>query len=110
VYWEPRPNVENEAGTGARYVPFEELLSTSDFVTLHCPLNDSTRGLIGESALRRMKPTAMLVNAARGPVVNTDALVRALSERWIAYAALDVTDPEPLPPSHPLYALEVYGN
>ena len=105
VYWEPALNVENEALTGARYVPFEELLSTSDFVTLHCPLNESTRGLMGESALRKMKPTAILVNAARGPVVNTDALVRALTEGWIASAALDVTDPEPLPPSHALYAL-----
>jgi glyoxylate reductase len=105
IYWEPTPNVENEAQTGARYVSFEELLSTSDFVTLHCPLNESTRGLMGESALRIMKPTALLVNAARGPVVNMDALVKALSEKWIASAALDVTDPEPLPPTHPLYAL-----
>jgi phosphoglycerate dehydrogenase-like enzyme len=105
VYWEPTRNVENEAATGVSYVSFEELLSTSDFVTLHCPLTQATRGLIGESALQTMKPTAILVNAARGPVVNTDALVRALSEGWIASAALDVTDPEPLPPSHPLYAL-----
>jgi glyoxylate reductase len=105
VYWEPVPGPENEAQTGARYVPFDELLSTSDFVTLHCPLNESTRGLIGESALRKMKPTATLVNASRGPVVDTGALVRALSENWIASAALDVTDPEPLPPEHPLYAL-----
>jgi len=105
VYWEPAQNVVNEARVGARYVPFDELLSTSDFVTLHCPLNASTRGLINESALRKMKPTAILVNAARGPVVETNALVKALSEQWIRFAALDVTDPEPLPPSHPLYAL-----
>ena len=105
VYWEPAPNVENEAQTGARYVSFDELLSVSDFVTLHCPLNESTHGLIGESALRKMKPTAILINASRGPVVNTAALVRALSENWIAFAALDVTDPEPLPPSHVLYSL-----
>jgi phosphoglycerate dehydrogenase-like enzyme len=105
VYWEPAPSPENEARTGARYVPFEELLSASDFVTLHCPLSESTRGLINEAALRKMKPNAILVNAARGPVVNTDALVKALAENWIRFAALDVTDPEPLPPSHPLYAL-----
>jgi glyoxylate reductase len=105
VYWEPTPNVENEVLTGARYVALDELLFVSDFVTLHCPLNDSTRGLIGESALRKMKPTAILVNASRGPVVDTAALTRALSEGWIASAALDVTDPEPLPPSHALYAL-----
>ena len=76
-YWQPRQNVENEA-TGAEYVPFDELLSSSDFVTLHCPLNESTRGLIGESALRKMKPSAILVNAARGPVVDTAALTRAI--------------------------------
>jgi glyoxylate reductase len=103
VYWEPSHRLENEVKSGARYVPFDELLSTSDFVTLHCPLNDSTRGLINESALRKMKPTAILVNASRGPVVDTRSLVRA--EKWIASAALDVTDPEPLPPDHPLYAL-----
>lgn len=105
IYWEPIQSSENEAQTGARYVSFDELLSTSDFVTLHCPLNESTRGLIGESALRKMKPSAILINASRGPVVDTSALLRALTEGWIAYAALDVTDPEPLPPSHPLYAL-----
>lgn len=105
VYWEPAPNIENEAQAGARYVSFDELLSTSDFVTLHCPLNESTCGLIGESALQKMKPSAILINASRGPVVDTAALVRALSEKWIASAALDVTDPEPLPPSHVLYSM-----
>lgn len=113
VYWNPARSVAlslskgpgSEAQTGVRYVSFDELLSVSDFVSLHCPLNESTRGLIGESALRKMKPAAILVNASRGPVVDTDALVRALTEGWIASAALDVTDPEPLPPSHALYAL-----
>jgi phosphoglycerate dehydrogenase-like enzyme len=105
IYWEPTPGPENEAAVGAKYVAFDELMSSSDFVTLHCPLNESTRGLIGESALRKMKPSAILVNAARGPVVDASALVRALSENWIRFAALDVTDPEPLPPDHILYAL-----
>jgi glyoxylate reductase len=105
IYWEPSQRAENEVKSGVQYVPFDELLSTSDFVTLHCPLNDSTRGLINESALRRMKPTAILVNASRGPVVDTKSLVHALSKKWITSAALDVTDPEPLPPDHPLYAL-----
>jgi glyoxylate reductase len=82
--------------------PLEELLERSDFVTLHCPLTPDTRGLIGEAALRRMKPTAYLVNTARGPVVDTDALARALSANELAGAALDVTDPEPLPGDHPL--------
>jgi glyoxylate reductase len=83
-------------------VTLEELLERSDFVTIHCPLTPDTRGLIGEEALRRMKETAYLVNAARGPIVDTDALARALEAGEIAGAALDVTDPEPLPVDHPL--------
>jgi phosphoglycerate dehydrogenase-like enzyme len=83
-------------------VALEELLERSDFVTLHCPLTPDTRGLIGEAALRRMKPTAYLVNTARGPIVDTGALADALHAGEIAGAALDVTDPEPLPGDHPL--------
>jgi len=83
-------------------VPFEELLERSDFVSVHTPLTDETRGLIGQEALRRMKPTAYLVNTARGPVVETEALAAALHAGEIAGAALDVTDPEPLPAGHPL--------
>jgi glyoxylate reductase len=83
-------------------VALEELLERSDLVTLHCPLTPDTRGLIDDEALRRMKATAYLVNTARGPVVDTDALVRALHAGEIAGAALDVTDPEPLPADHPL--------
>ena len=85
-----------------REVPLEQLLDRSDFVTLHVPLSDETRGLIGEQAFGRMKPTAYLVNTARGPIVDTAALGRALREGAIAGAALDVTDPEPLPGDHPL--------
>ncbi len=85
-------------------VSLEELLERADFVTLHCPLTPDTRGLIGEAALRRMKPTAYLVNTARGPIVDTAALVAALHDGEIAGAALDVTDPEPLPGDHPLLA------
>jgi glyoxylate reductase len=85
-------------------VPFEELLERSDFVSLHTPLTPDTRGLIDEPALRRMKPTAYLVNTARGPVVDTAAVVAALHAGEIAGAALDVTDPEPLPGDHPLLA------
>ncbi|HEX2161821.1 MAG TPA: D-glycerate dehydrogenase [Thermoleophilaceae bacterium] len=83
-------------------VPLEQLLEQSTVVTLHCPLTDATRGLIDADALRRMRDDAYLVNTARGPIVDTDALLRALEEGWIAGAALDVTDPEPLPAEHPL--------
>jgi glyoxylate reductase len=83
-------------------VALEELLERSDFVTLHTPLTPGTRGLIGEAALARMKPAAYVVNTARGPIVDTRALARALTDGRIAGAALDVTDPEPLPAGHPL--------
>ena len=83
-------------------VSLEELLERSDFVTLHCPLTPDTRGLIDDEALGRMKATAYLINTSRGPVVDTEALSRALHNREIAGAALDVTDPEPLPGDHPL--------
>jgi glyoxylate reductase len=84
--------------------PLEPALARADFVSIHCPLTPATRGLIGEPQLRAMKPTAYLVNTARGPIVDSAALKRALDEGWIAGAALDVTDPEPLPPDDPLLA------
>jgi glyoxylate reductase len=83
-------------------VPLEELLERSDFVSLHAPLNDATRGMIGEDQLRRMKSTAILVNTARGGLIDSGALSRALAGSWIAAAALDVADPEPIPKGHPL--------
>ena len=92
--------------TDAARMSLDELLQTSDFLSLHCPLNESTRGLIGERELKLMKKSAILVNAARGPVVDSDALLRALTNGWINAAALDVTDPEPLPPGSPLYGLK----
>ncbi len=79
-----------------------DALPGADFVSIHCPLTDETRGMIGAAEFAAMKPTAVLVNTARGPIVQTEALRRALADGTIAAAALDVTDPEPLPPDHPL--------
>jgi glyoxylate reductase len=83
-------------------IPLDELLERADFVSLHTPLTPATRHLIDAAALRRMKPTALLVNTARGGVVDQDALRAALHAGTIAGAALDVTEPEPLPADHPL--------
>lgn len=82
--------------------PLKELLERADFVSLHCPLTEETRGLIGAPELERMKPTAILINTARGEIVETEALRVALADGLIAGAALDVTDPEPLGADHPL--------
>jgi glyoxylate reductase len=87
----------------ATQVPLNELLSKSDIVSLHTPLTPDTRGMINKSTLCLMRPTAILINAARGPLVDTSALLNALVHNQIGAAALDVTDPEPLPPTHPLY-------
>ena len=96
-------DLQPQKGVDAEFVSFSTLLSQSDFISIHTPLNESTRGLIGENALRKMKPTSIFVNAARGSIVETSALVKALREHWIAGAALDVTDPEPLPTDNPLF-------
>ena len=93
-------------GIDATYCRLEELLERADFISLHVPLREETRHLIGEEEFRRMDADAILINTARGEVVDTDALVRALENGWIRHAALDVTDPEPLDPSHPLMAYE----
>ena len=95
-----------EDALGATYVGLHELLERSDIVSLHVTLAPDTRGLIGEAALARMKPTAVLVNTARGPVVDAVALAVALRNGVIAAAALDVTDPEPIPLDDPLLALD----
>jgi len=98
------PYVEPVAGEPS--VGLDELLRAADVVSLHTPLTDQTRGLIDESALRAMKPTAYLVNFARGPVVDNGALARAVREGRIAGAAVDVVDKEPPPPDDPLLSLD----
>lgn len=95
-----------EAELGVAYRSLEDLLRESDFVALNCPLTDETTGLIGKTQLELMKPTATLINMARGPVVVTDALYETLKAGRIRAAALDVTDPEPLPRDHPLLTLD----
>jgi len=93
---------EGQSPSPARKVELEALLRDSDFVSVHPPLTPQTRKMINDEALAKMKPTAFLVNCSRGPVVDTDALVRALDAKRIAGCALDTTDPEPLPDPHPL--------
>ena len=96
LYWTPRRKPENEErAAGLEYVPYDKLLSESDFVSVHAPLNAETRHLVGERELRLMKPTAFLINSSRGPIVDEKALVRALAERRIAGAGLDVYENEP---------------
>jgi glyoxylate reductase len=106
LYQDVQPaTAEEEAELGVRRVELDELLRESDFVTLHVNLTDETHHLIDADALRSMKRTAVLVNTSRGPVVDTSALERALRDGEIFAAGLDVTDPEPLPASHPLVGL-----
>ena len=100
---ERQPDAERDLDV--EYVPLDELLAASNFVTLHCALTPATRHLIGAREFGIMRPDAILINAARGPVVDTDALVVALRDGQIGGAALDVTDPEPLPADHPLIGL-----
>ena len=88
--------------TEYRRVEFDELLNESDFLSLHCPLSDLTRGLIDYQALSKMKASALLINVARGPIVNDEDLYRALDENIIAGAGLDVTGTEPMRDSNPL--------
>ncbi|MGQ9814379.1 MAG: 2-hydroxyacid dehydrogenase [Candidatus Roseilinea sp.] len=106
LYHNTTHNEKAENELGATYVSMDELLSRSDFLSLHVPLTPDTRHLINAESLRRMKPNAVLVNTARGPVVDTTALYEALKAGRIFAAGLDVTDPEPLPADHPLYTLD----
>jgi glyoxylate reductase len=96
LYWTPRRKPESEEReAGLTYVPYDQLLSESDFVSVHAPLTAETRHLVGGRELNLMKPTAFLVNTSRGPIVDEKALVRALKEKRIAGAGLDVYENEP---------------
>lgn len=101
---DPYVDARAMAGCGVQKVGMDEILAC-DYISLHCTLTDETRGIIAADALARMKPTAVLINAARGACVETAALTAALQAGTIAGAGLDVTDPEPLPRDHPLRTL-----
>jgi len=97
---------DKEKQLNATQVDLDELLLTSDIISLHVPLTDETHSLIDEAAFQKMKSSAILINAARGAVVDTNALINALKEGQIRAAGLDVTNPEPLPPDHPLFEMD----
>ncbi|MGA9857978.1 MAG: D-2-hydroxyacid dehydrogenase family protein [Solirubrobacteraceae bacterium] len=106
IAWSENLTDERAATAGARHVSRDELLATADVLSIHLVLSDRTRGLFGAPELARMKPTAILVNTSRGPIVDEAALVTALRERAIAAAGLDVYDTEPLPAGHPFTTLD----
>ncbi|KAJ2781167.1 hypothetical protein H4R18_003037 [Coemansia javaensis] len=102
LYSAPRAQPARASLVGAQHVDFGRLLAESDVVCVCCPLSDETRGIFDRAAFARMKPSAILVNTARGAIVNQDDLLEALDGARLAHAALDVTVPEPIPPTHPL--------
>jgi phosphoglycerate dehydrogenase-like enzyme len=104
--WSQNLSNEAAAASGAQRVDLDVLLAESDVISIHLKLSDRTRGLLGARELALMKPTAYLVNTARGPIVDETALVEALAGRRIGGAALDVFDQEPMSSDHPLLALE----
>ena len=107
VAWSPNLTEERCAEIGVRKAASKEaLLREADIVTLHVVLSDRSRGMIDAAALAEMKPTALLVNTSRGPIVDEDALIDALKNNRIAGAAVDVFEPEPLPADHPIRTLD----
>lgn len=105
LYADQYPNAAAEKELGAQRVGFDDLLAQSDFVSAHVDLNPTTKGMFGAAQFAKMKRTAVFVNTARGPLVDQTALAAALRGGTIFAAGLDVTDPEPLPTDHELYAL-----
>lgn len=107
IYLDPEPTSAVELELGARRAnSLEELLGEADVVSLHAPLTPETHHMLNDETLALMKDSAVLINTARGPLIDTDALTRALQESRIAFAGLDVTEPEPLPADHPLVGLQ----
>lgn len=103
---DPAPDRPAFERLGVELVPLDDLLAQSDLITIHCPLLPTTRGLIDRDALSRTKSDVVIVNTARGPIIDLDGLVTELKTNTRKRAALDVTDPEPLPMDHPLYQME----
>jgi D-3-phosphoglycerate dehydrogenase len=106
LVYDPYIPASHVTALGGKCVGLQELLGQADFVTLHCPLTDETDGMLSETEIALMKPSAYLINAARGGIVNEQALCRALQEKQIAGAALDVIANEPPIKDHPLFQLE----
>jgi D-3-phosphoglycerate dehydrogenase len=106
VGYDPYLDGKIAEGAGIRLVSLAELLKTADYISVHTPLTKETRHLLSEKEFRQMKPTAYLVNTSRGPVVDEEALIKALKEKWIAGAGIDVLEKEPPSPSNPLLAMD----
>jgi D-3-phosphoglycerate dehydrogenase len=106
IAWSPNLTPERCEATGVGYATKEQLFATADIVTVHMVLSQRSRGLVGSADLARMKPTAYLVNTARGPIVDEQALLQTLQQRKIAGAAIDVFSVEPLPSDHPFRQLD----
>jgi len=104
VYHDPQRRSDEDV-LQVKYLSFDELLSSADFILVMAPLNAKNRGMFGAAQFAKMRPTTYFINSARGALVDTDALCDALRQGKIAYAALDVIDPEPLPANHPLLSL-----
>ncbi|HWJ02209.1 MAG TPA: D-glycerate dehydrogenase [Verrucomicrobiae bacterium] len=106
LYTKRNRDLEAEKELGLEYVSMEQLLKDADYVSIHCPLTPETTHLFGEREFNKMKPTAILVNTSRGPVIDEAALFKALKERKIWAAGLDVFEKEPVDPNHPLLTLD----
>jgi len=106
IAWSQNMTPEAAKAAGATLVSKDQLFERADILTIHLVLSSRTRGLVGPAELERMKPTALLINASRGPIVEEQALISVLKNKQIAGAAIDVFDVEPLPPSHPFRTLD----